>query len=118
MLVQSQQQPVRIIGFTSASNTFLVNQVAQASCDGMARCTGAVAYTAAPGGPPTIEVSVDGSTWEATTALVADAAILPAGSGFTWNFLIGAWRFIQITLPQGGVGVTAQACVELWPRAQ
>lgn len=116
MLVTSTAGPQRVIGF-NLDFAFTTDVVAAVSCDSMDRIKGVVAYTAAPPAAPVLEFSTNGVTWEATTAIAADAAIAPAGSGFTWDRPILAWRFARITLAQGGLGVTAQACVELWPRA-
>jgi len=115
MLVQSQGAPTKVIGFTNAF-AFTSTVVAQVSCEGMDRIKGVVAYSAGVATAPTLEFSMDGATWKGTTAIGADAAIAPANSGYTWDRPVLSWRFARITLTQGGVGVTAQACVELWPR--
>jgi len=112
MLVKSNRKPSRIMGFTSRA--LGAPAIVAASCDGMERVVGLVVYTAA-GGPPTIEFSNDGITWEVQAAIPADPDILPAGSGYTFDRQVLAWRWVRVSVPDAGV-TTVTANVELWPR--
>lgn len=112
MLAKSPQKPSRIMGFTARA--LAAPAVVVASCDGMERLVGVVAYTAAAG-PPTIEVSNDGIVWEATAPVPADPDILPAGSGYAFDRQLVAWRWVRVSIPGAGA-TTVTTNVELWPR--
>lgn len=112
MLVDAVRKPFRFVGFTSRALTAPV--IGATACDGMEKLKGIVKYSAAAG-PPMIEVSNDGISWFGTTALAADPALLPAGSGYAFDRDLTGWRFVRVTIPDAGA-TTVEANVETWPR--
>lgn len=112
MLVDSIRKPLRFIGFSPRA--LAADLVGATPCDGMERIKGIVKYSAAAG-PPVMEVSNDGLTWQATAAITADASLLPAGSGYVFDRDLYGWRFVRVTIPDAGA-TTVEANVEVWPR--
>lgn len=112
MLVDAVRKPFRFIGLSPRA--LGAPLVGATPCDGMEKVKGIVKYSAAAG-PPVMEVSNDGVNWFGTAVIAADAALLPAGSGYAFDRDLFGWRFVRVTIPDAGA-TTVEANVEVWPR--
>jgi len=91
---------LKLFSVNLANPPLVTDTIVSAGSNGMDRCIGSVVYTglAPVGGPPEIEFSHDGVTWDSfqTAGLDPNAAV--GVTGYLWDLQIYDWRFVRVTL--------------------